>query len=101
MGRATVDGFLRMWVIPQASHVLAARVYPLNGKGETVTPRALPNQYDRVAALRAWVEHGIAPPKEARLTGPSGSMPLCSYPEYPRYTGGDATQSTSYACHAP
>jgi len=101
MGRSTVDGFMRMWVMPQANHFLEAHSYPLNGKGEKVATRELPNQYDRVAALRAWVEHGIAPPKVARLTGATGSMPLCSYPEYPRYTGGDATQSTSYLCRAP
>ena len=35
------------------------------------------------------------------LTGASSSLPLCSYPEYPRYQGGDAAAAASYACTQP
>ena len=42
--------------------------------------------------LLDWVERGAAPPKSATVTGNAGSLPLCSYPTYPRYntrfTGG-------------
>ena len=101
MGRSAVDSFLRMWVIPQATHGLTARSYVVNGQGEAVQPRELPNVYDRVAALRTWVEKGLAPPMTPQLTGRTGTAPLCSFPTYPRYTGGDATQSAAFTCTAP
>lgn len=101
MGRSTVDSFMRMWVIPQANHGLDARVYAIDGKGQKVEPREIPNQMDRVAVLRKWVEQGIAPAKVERLTGKDGTMPLCSYPDYPRYTAGDPNQSAAYTCTPP
>lgn len=101
MGRPAVDSFMRMWVIPQANHGLQARSYVVNGKGETLQVREMPTTYDRLAALREWVEKGVVPPKAPTLTGRTGTMPLCSFPDYPRYTAGDPTQSASYSCTAP
>ncbi len=98
MGRPTIDNFARMWVLPQASHGLEGRAYETNGNGEKAPAHELPNQFDRVAALRQWVEKGLAPPKEELVTGKDSSLPLCSYPEYPRYISGDPHQSTSYKC---
>jgi hypothetical protein len=35
------------------------------------------------------------------LTGVSGSLPLCSYPDYPHYDMGDTAAAGSYRCAAP
>jgi feruloyl esterase len=56
---------------------------------------------DRFALLRDWVENGKAPGKSEVVSGPSGSRPMCSYPEYPRYMGGPPDAAASYACTAP
>ena len=63
------------------------------------------NAYDRFDLLSEvvdWVEQGEAPerPIASRADG-SASRPLCHYPAYPHYTGGDATKPESFACRAP
>ena len=84
LGRAKVDAFARLFVIPQANH-------GLGGNG-------IPNIYDRVGLLIDWVEHNKAPAKRVTLTGSGRSMPMCSYPAYPKYTGGPTDLAGSYTC---
>ena len=84
LGRAKVDAFARLFVIPQANH-------GLGGNG-------IPNIYDRVGLLIDWVEHNKAPGKRLTLTGSGRSMPMCSYPAYPKYTGGPTDLAGSYTC---
>ena len=81
---AKVDAFARLFVIPQANH-------GLGGNG-------IPNIYDRVGLLIDWVEHNKAPGKRVTLTGSGRSMPMCSYPAYPKYTGGPTDLAGSYTC---
>ena len=50
------------------------------------------------AVLVDWVEREIVPSKTLTLSGGAGSMPLCSYPQYPRYVSGPASAATSYRC---
>jgi hypothetical protein len=45
-----------------------------------------------------WVEKGVAPGVSVTITGGEKSLPLCSYPSYPRYRGGVPALSTSYEC---
>jgi feruloyl esterase len=47
-----------------------------------------------------WVENGKAPGKSVTATAGEHSMPMCSYPEYPKYVGGPAGVASSYACSA-
>jgi feruloyl esterase len=47
-----------------------------------------------------WVENGKAPEKSVTVTAGERSMPLCSYPEYPKYMSGPAGAASSYACAA-
>jgi feruloyl esterase len=44
------------------------------------------------------VERGVAPDMSVEVSGPAGTRPMCSYPGYPHYQGGDASQAASYQC---
>jgi feruloyl esterase len=98
MGRTAVDEFARFYVIPQAGHGLTGSSYNVNGDGTAIAAAQIPSRFDRVAMLLDWVEKGIAPPKSATVTGNAGTLPLCSYPTYPKYGAGPATSATSYTC---
>jgi len=98
MGRAAVDRFARLFVIPQANHGLAASTAEIDGQGRPVERSPLPTSYERFAYLVDWVERGTAPAAALTLTGAGKSMPLCSYPLFPKYTGGPATEASSYQC---
>jgi feruloyl esterase len=98
MGQATVDQFARFFVIPQAGHGLSGSNAATAGDGRTIPVAPIPNTYDRLAVLMAWVEQNVAPPKWLVVTAGERSLPLCSYPAYPRYTGGPETLTASYTC---
>jgi hypothetical protein len=98
MGRAAVDRFARLFVIPQVNHGLRGTSYEVNGRGETITAVPLPSTFDRVALLTDWVERGIPPGASVTVTADEASLPLCSYPAYPRYVGGAAASAASYTC---
>jgi feruloyl esterase len=101
MGRAAVDSFARLYVLPQTGHGLSGRAAAIDGEGNGTDGRAIPSGLDRFALLQNWVENGVAPGKTEVLTGASGSLPLCSYPEYPHFNGGDLADAASYACTLP
>jgi feruloyl esterase len=101
MGRATVDSFARFYVLPQTGHGLTGSSYTVNGDGQTIAARQIPSRFDRVAMLIDWVEKGTAPPKSATVTGNTGTLPMCSYPAYPRFNNGAATEAASYSCVEP
>jgi hypothetical protein len=102
MGRTTVDAFARFFVIPQADHGLSARTATVDGDGNTIAAQPVPNAYDRFGLITDWVENNKAPGKQTVLTvrGGTRTMPLCSYPEFPKYTSGPADAATSYTCSA-
>lgn len=57
---------------------------------------------DWVQAITDWVEKGIAPEKLTwKLETTGKAIPVCQYPQYPKYIGGDANVAASYACTAP
>lgn len=101
MGRSAVDSFARFYVLPQTGHGLSGNYYRTDGRGRDVEVRPIPNQIDRLSLIMRWVEEGIAPGMSEVVTSASGSMPLCSYPTYPRYVGGAANVADSYACVEP
>ena len=98
MGRRAVDTFARLFVIPQANHGLAAATADVDGSGRSIQATPLPSAYERFAVLVDWVERHAAPAMSLRLSGDGGSRPLCSYPAYPKYTGGPASSAASYTC---
>ena len=98
MGRRSVDRFARFFVMPQTGHGLSGTSYNTDGTGKTITPAPIPNRYDQTALLFDWVERGAAPPMSVVVTAGERSLPLCSYPSYPRYTSGPTEAATSYRC---
>jgi hypothetical protein len=101
MGRDQVDAFARFFVLPQTGHGLSGRSSGTNGDGESVAAFAIPNQFDRTALLLAWVERNEAPGKTLIVTAGGRSLPMCSYPNYPRYKGGPPESAASYESTAP
>jgi feruloyl esterase len=98
MGRPAVDRFARLFVIPQAGHSLTGTIASIDGAGRPVPPARVPNTYDRIGLLVDWVEHGVAPGQSVTVTAGDRSLPLCSYPASPHYTGGPAASAASYSC---
>jgi feruloyl esterase len=100
MGQSKVDSFARLWVLPQTDHGLHGRSANLDGDGKTITSQAIPSKYDRFALLTNWVEENRAPEKQVVVTSGDRSLPMCSYPTYPKYVSGDAGKAESYICSA-
>jgi hypothetical protein len=100
LGQAKVDAFARLYVIPQASHGLTGTAYTTDGEGKATEAARIPNVWDRVGVLMDWVENNNAPGKQVTLTADDRSMPMCSYPAYPKYTGGSVKAASSYTCAA-
>lgn len=101
MGRRPVDAFARLFVLPQTGHGLSGNSHTSNGAGQPVERFQIPNQYDKRAALIAWVERNEAPGKTLQVTAGDRSLPMCSYPEYPQYVSGSPASAASYRCAAP
>jgi hypothetical protein len=89
MGRGEVDQFFKLFTAPNVDHV---------GTGA-------PANADLFPALVAWVEQGRAPTGlvlvEQDAKPPFAvkrSRPLCEWPQFPRYRGGDLNAAGSFAC---
>ena len=98
MGRRTLDRFARLFVMPQAGHGLSGNSYTTDGTGKTQTPSPIPNRFDQAALLFGWVEKDMAPAMSVVVTAGERTLPLCSYPTYPRYASGPITSAASYRC---
>jgi hypothetical protein len=98
MGQARLDGFARLFVMPQAGHGLSGRSYGFAGDGKAVPVVPIPNTFDKLALLADWVERKAAPGMAVVVTAGERSLPLCSYPTYPRYMGGPPAMAASYRC---
>jgi hypothetical protein len=98
MGRSNVDSFARFFVLPQTGHGLTGTNYTTDGDGKPQEARQVPSTFDRVKLLIDWVEKGVAPGKSIVVTGGGRSLPMCSYPEYPKYNKGPVDAAESYEC---
>lgn len=88
-GRSAVRSFSRLFLVPDMGHCSG---------GEA----ALDN-FDLLTALVDWVEHDVAPERVV-ATGnalPGVSRPLCAYPAYAHYVGGDPDDAASFECRVP
>jgi hypothetical protein len=101
MGRKKVDAFARFFVLPQANHGLGGTNYSVDGEGKSIPAAPIPNTFSRLSLLVDWVEKKAAPPMSITVTGGNRSLPMCSYPMYPKYVGGPVDAAASYACTAP
>jgi feruloyl esterase len=95
MGRARVDAFARLFVIPQVGHGLRGTNYRLDGEGRTLPVLPIPSAIDRVQLLMDWVEQGVAPGKSIPVTAGTRTLPVCSYPMFPKFAAG------AFACAEP
>ena len=100
LGRAAVDSFARFFVLPQTDHGLGGRNYNVDGDGKEIAAQQIPSTYNRLGLILDWVERGKAPGKSVTVTAGERSMPMCSYPEYPKYSNGPAGSASSYTCAA-
>src|SRR3954467_13412075 len=87
MGRSNVDRFMRLYTAPGIDHV---------GSGG-------PANVDMLTALSDWVEHDRPPAGlqlvEQEVAAPfkvTRARPLCEWPLWPRYGGGDTAQARSF-----
>jgi feruloyl esterase len=106
MRQKKLDKFARLYVVPQGGHGLSGRSYKINGDGDTIAVKNIPapNYNDKMDMIISWVEEGKAPAKTLVINtdGRIGLKPegkgylLCSYPNYPKYTGGQQDQVNSY-----
>jgi feruloyl esterase len=92
MGEARVDGFMRLYVTPGADHM---------GVGA-------PSSVDMLDVLTGWVESGKAPGdlvQQLHEAKPPFAVvsdrPMCRYPAYPHYRGGEAAKAESFTCTTP
>ena len=98
LGRDKVDQSARLYVSPASTHTgTAASV--LDGS-------PVPTMVDLLDPLDQWVSEGKAPPdsliQTVKTTTPPynvlATRPMCRYPNYPHYQGGDRLQADSYRC---
>jgi len=99
-GQAVVDRSVRLYVSPSSTH---------SGNARAVTDkRVIATAVDLIDPLDRWVTAGVAPAEAMVQSSRAGlppfevlsSRPMCRYPGYPHYTGGDRLQASSYACRA-
>jgi feruloyl esterase len=83
---ADVSGYGRLYLVPGMGHC--------DGGEQTL------DSFDLLTPIVDWVENSRAP--EAVIAEgssmPGQSRPLCPYPAYAHYSGGDANSASSYEC---
>ncbi|MBY4897190.1 tannase/feruloyl esterase family alpha/beta hydrolase [Cupriavidus sp. AU9028] len=86
MGKDLVGKLMRYYEIPGYGHAAS-----------TVFNAA----WDSLTTLEQWVENGTEPSAQvvADTVGvPGRTRPLCEYPSWPKYNGGDINAAASYSC---
>jgi feruloyl esterase len=88
-GQGPLDDFVRFYVAPGFGH----------GSGPFVVG------WDALGALENWVENGVTPGPQVVVDTKQGNRmrtrPLCVYPAWPRYSGGDVDDAASFRCVTP
>jgi feruloyl esterase len=79
------QSWARLFLVPGMTHC---------GGGQST------DQFDMLAAIQAWVEHGLAPDRvvASGRAFPGMTRPLCPYPKVARYDRGDSNDERSFAC---
>jgi len=70
------------------------------GDAKAVATAPIPNRYDQTGLLFDWVENNVEPGMSVTVSAGEKSLPLCSYPAYPRYKDGAPAVASSYECAA-
>jgi feruloyl esterase len=99
--------FARLFLVPGMGHCFGGPGVTDIGQPFTSDVPPAP-QNDALMTLVAWTEGGAAPDmlvaqKPADKQNPAQERPVCAYPAFPHYRGGDVTKRASFACapHAP
>ncbi|WP_226632004.1 tannase/feruloyl esterase family alpha/beta hydrolase [Novosphingobium profundi] len=97
---AATQGFARYYVAPGMGHCEGGAGFGHFGQGSRVPTQ---RRNDILLQLLDWVETNKAPSPVAQQLAKTGSQitaerPLCAYPAYPAYTGGERSSATSYQC---
>jgi pimeloyl-ACP methyl ester carboxylesterase len=85
----SVEDYSRLYLVPGMAHCA--------GGEQTL------DNFDMLTPLVEWVENNQAP-AAVDATGqsmPGQSRPLCPYPAYAHFEGGDASEAASYSCRMP
>ena len=86
LGQKKVDTFLRFYTVPGFSHGFG----PFSAS------------FDSLTVLRAWVEDGVEPGQltvtDTNAATQGRTRPLCEYPTWPRFDGGDPASASSFTC---
>lgn len=99
------QGFFRYFLVPGMGHCgRGPGLNTLTGMPEAGIP--IDSEHDVLAATVKWVELGIVPDKitaSAFIDRSPGKgirfqRPICSYPKFPDYVGGDWKSPSSYRC---
>ncbi|MFD5827746.1 tannase/feruloyl esterase family alpha/beta hydrolase [Lentzea sp. NPDC060358] len=78
--------FLRYYLVPGANHA-------------NFGAPALAAGWDSLTALEQWVGSGRSPERQVVADIAHGrTRPLCEYPQWPRYRGGDQNSASSFVC---
>lgn len=92
MGQAGVDGFMRLYTTPGADHM---------GVG-------VPSSVDMLEVLADWVGNDKAPGDLVQQLHEAmppfavvSARPMCRYPAYPHYRGGEPSKAESFMCKTP
>ncbi len=86
MGQADADKTVELFLAPGVGHCFG-------GPGA--------DQVDLLRAMAQWVEQGTKPSQQKLIAThavPAATRPMCKYPAYARYAGGDAADAASYRC---
>ena len=98
VGAATAEKSARLYASSASTH---------SGLASSMTDGApVPTAVDLLDHLDRWVTQGSAPPDALTQTLKTAlppftvqaMRPMCRYPNYPHYTGGDRTLASSYEC---
>jgi feruloyl esterase len=85
----SVEEYARLYLVPGMAHC--------SGGEQTL------DSFDLLTPIVEWVENA-EPPGSVTATGrsmPGQSRPLCPYPSYAHFDGGDSDRAASYECRMP
>ncbi len=99
----TLDYWQRAQEANGASWDDASRFYFVPGMGHCGGGTNTFGNFDLLSTLVDWVEEERAPDAviASRSTPTPAQRPLCAYPAYPHYIGGDESRAESFQCRAP
>jgi feruloyl esterase len=86
LGAQAVDSFVRFYEIPGMGHAASSTFNAT---------------WDSLTALEQWSEHGKPPVGQVTTDTagvPGRTRPLCEFPKWPQYQGGDVDSAASFKC---